>query len=84
MPASGASIPDLPYTIRRFARDAALIARLCREDATFLCVCEEYELAAGMLARLLEKGGREANACEYLELALELECEITAMLRNAD
>lgn len=83
MPAIGPSHLVLPNTLRRFATDAALVARLASEDPTFRGVCDDYELAADMLARLLHDGGRESETSEYRMLATELEEEIRTLLQNA-
>lgn len=72
-----------PNTLRRFASDAPLVVRLAREDQTFRSVCDDYELTANALTRLLREAGRESEANEYLAIAVELENEILKLLRSS-
>ena len=79
----GYSQIDLPITMRIFASDATLVARLSSEDPSFRSICEDYELAAATLTRLLGEDDRKSETNEYLLLATELENEIRSLLRNA-
>ena len=70
-----------PNTLRRFASDASLVARLAREDQIFRSVCDDYELTVNALACLLRQGDRDIEANEYLAIAADLENEIMKLMR---
>ena len=68
--------------IRKLPEQELAIHRLCRLDADFGGICEDYEAAAAALCHWDEAGmGYEARAHEYRQIMSGLEAEIVAALK---